>query len=95
MGRECVEFIDKEFHEDKELKILALGIKCVGFQFYGVSSEEYARAFDEFLSAIEEYESTATGQVIPRNILEEKTIQSVPSNTLKPTSLTERKHDLS
>jgi hypothetical protein len=65
MGSECVEFAEKEFHEDKELKIQALGIKREGFSFLGVSSEEYARACDEVLSAIEEYESTA----IPEDIL--------------------------
>jgi hypothetical protein len=69
MGSKCVEFAEKEFHEDKELKIPALGIKCEGFSFLGVSSEEYARACDEVLSAIEEYESTATVQVIPKDIL--------------------------
>jgi hypothetical protein len=55
MGRECVEFIDKEFHRDKKLKILAMGNKGYGYSFRGKSSQESVRACDEVLSAIEEH----------------------------------------
>lgn len=70
MSRECVEFIDKEFHNDKKLKILPLGIqRATCFSFHSASSEEHVQACDEVLSAIEEYQSTATGQVVPQDIL--------------------------
>jgi hypothetical protein len=84
MGMECVEFICKEFLDDEELKIKALGAKHTGLTALGVSSKDCAQACDYFLSSIEKYESTTQVQVIPSSILEQKYVaQLTQSNTLK------------
>jgi hypothetical protein len=53
MGTECVEFICKEFPDDEELKIKALGTKLTALSLLHYSSKECAQACDDVLSAIE------------------------------------------
>jgi hypothetical protein len=73
MGDECTEFIYKEFPDDEELTIAALGVKLTGLSTLGIpSSQEYAQICDEVLSAIEKYESTTQVQVLPSFILAAK-----------------------
>jgi hypothetical protein len=72
MGTKCAEFICKEFPDDEELKIEALGIKLEGLSALGVSFQEYAQACYDVLSAIEKYESITQVQSIPSSILEQK-----------------------
>jgi hypothetical protein len=80
MGEECVEFFGKEFSQDKELKIVALGIKRSGV-FASLSGDECAQACYEILSAIEEYESTTPVQAISRAILSEKYMARIGKGT--------------
>eukprot|EP00956_Cyclotella_meneghiniana_P000059 scaffold114_cov36-Cyclotella_meneghiniana.AAC.4 len=70
MGKECALFVCKEYPDNVELKIDALGVKCGGIVFSRTSSmEEEKCAAEEVLSVIEE---SYSGEELPAFVLSEK-----------------------
>jgi predicted GTPase len=72
IGTECAEFVNEEFRECKELKIVALGTKMDGVSISGAPSQEIMQVCDEVLSSIAEYESTTGVQMVHRSIKDVK-----------------------
>ena len=70
MGKECALFVCKEYPDDVELKIFALGIELHGIEYSQTSSmEEQECAAEEVLSAIEE---SYSGEELPAFVLHAK-----------------------